>query len=58
MNEKLSQYVDRLFTPYEDTPTVKDLKEELKLDLDEKMDKLTYTLLKSYGANLARVKVM
>ncbi len=36
MDETFSQYLDRLFAPYEDTSAVNDLKEELLHDLDEK----------------------
>lgn len=36
MNEKLTRYLDGLFAPYEDTHAVKDLKEELQHDLEEK----------------------
>ena len=40
MHEKLASYLDGLFAPYEDTQTVKDLKEELLHDLDEKFNDL------------------
>ena len=36
MNENLTRYLDGLFAPYEDTHAVKDLKEELRHDLEEK----------------------
>jgi BTB/POZ domain-containing protein KCTD9 len=36
MNEKLSRYLDGLFAPYEDSHAVKDLKQELLHDLEEK----------------------
>jgi hypothetical protein len=36
MNEKISKYLDGLFEPYEDTHAVKDLKEELLQNLQEK----------------------
>ena len=36
MNEKISQYLDGLFAPYEDTHTVEDLKEEILHNLQEK----------------------
>jgi len=36
MEEKLSRYLDGLFASYEETPAVKDLKEELLHDLEEK----------------------
>jgi uncharacterized protein YjbI with pentapeptide repeats len=36
MNEKFSRYLDGLFAPYEDSLAVKDLKEELLHDLEEK----------------------
>jgi BTB/POZ domain-containing protein KCTD9 len=36
MNEKLTRYLDGLFAPYEDSLTVKNLKEELLYDLEEK----------------------
>ena len=36
MDEKISKYLDGLFAPYEDTHAVKDLKEELLHDLQEK----------------------
>ncbi len=44
MNEQLSRYLDGLFAPYEDTSPVKDLKEELLQNLQEK-----YQDLKSQG---------
>jgi uncharacterized protein YjbI with pentapeptide repeats len=37
MNEKLKIYLNGIFTPYEDVHTVRDLKEELLSDLEEKM---------------------
>lgn len=37
MNEKLSNYVDGVFSPYEDLHTVGELKEELLNDLQEKL---------------------
>jgi BTB/POZ domain-containing protein KCTD9 len=36
MNEKLTRYLDGLFVSYEDSHAIKDLKEELLHDLDEK----------------------
>ena len=36
MNEKLTRYLDGLFAPYEDSHAVKELKEELQHDLEEK----------------------
>ena len=36
MNERLVKYLDGLFAPYEDTQAVKDLKEELLHDLEER----------------------
>lgn len=36
MNEKLTRYLDGLFAPYADSHAVKDLKEELLQDLEEK----------------------
>jgi uncharacterized protein YjbI with pentapeptide repeats len=44
MDEKLSRYLDELFAPYADSHDVKDLKEELQHDLEEK-----YRDLKSQG---------
>jgi BTB/POZ domain-containing protein KCTD9 len=44
MNEKLSRYLDGLFAPYEDSHAVKDLKEELLHNLEEK-----YRDLKNQG---------
>jgi uncharacterized protein YjbI with pentapeptide repeats len=40
MDEKLSRYLDRLFAPYADSHDVKDLKEELLHDLEEKFQDL------------------
>lgn len=40
MTEKLSRYLDGLFAPYEDSHAVKDLKEELLHDLEEKFQDL------------------
>ena len=37
MNEKLMKYLDGVFSPYEDLHTVKELKEELFCDLQEKL---------------------
>lgn len=37
MNEKLKQYLDSVFSPYEDIKQVKELKEELLHDLQEKL---------------------
>ena len=36
MNEKLMKYLDGVFSPYEDERAVKELKEELFADLQEK----------------------
>jgi BTB/POZ domain-containing protein KCTD9 len=44
MNEKLSRYLDELFAPYEDSSAIKDLKQELLHDLEEK-----FLELKSQG---------
>lgn len=38
MNEKLIKYLDGIFLPYEDLNTVKELKEELYCDLQEKIN--------------------
>jgi uncharacterized protein YjbI with pentapeptide repeats len=40
MNEKLIKYLDGVFSPYEDLHTVKELKEELFNDLQEKLSDL------------------
>lgn len=40
MNKKLSKYLDGIFAPYEDLHTVKELKEELLTDLQEKLSDL------------------
>lgn len=40
MNEKLMNYLDGIFSPYEDSHTVKELKEELNVDLQEKLSDL------------------
>ena len=37
MNEKLRRYLDGVFSPYEDLHGIKELKEELLNDLQEKM---------------------
>lgn len=37
MNEKLKKYIDGVFSPYENLHTVKELKEELVYDLEEKL---------------------
>lgn len=38
MNEKLMKYLDSVFSPYEDERVVRDLKEELFVDLQEKLN--------------------
>jgi hypothetical protein len=40
MNEKLIKYLDGVFRPYEDLRAVKELKEELFNDLQEKLSDL------------------
>ncbi|MGC4378392.1 pentapeptide repeat-containing protein [Fictibacillus sp. Mic-4] len=40
MNEKLTNYLNGIFSPYEDLHGVKDLKEELFIDLNEKLSDL------------------
>ncbi|TCP28823.1 uncharacterized protein YjbI with pentapeptide repeats [Scopulibacillus darangshiensis] len=40
MNEKLTKYLDGVFSPYEDLKAVKELKEELHTDLHEKLKDL------------------
>jgi uncharacterized protein YjbI with pentapeptide repeats len=40
MNDKLIKYLDGVFSPYEDLHTVKELKEELFNDLQEKLSDL------------------
>ncbi|SEN68707.1 pentapeptide repeat-containing protein [Lihuaxuella thermophila] len=40
MSEKLKKYLDSLFSPYEDLQPVKELKEELLIDLQEKLNDL------------------
>jgi uncharacterized protein YjbI with pentapeptide repeats len=40
MNEKLTRYLDGLFAPYADSPAVRDLKEELLRNLEEKFQDL------------------
>lgn len=44
MNEKVKKYIEILFSPYEDVYAVKELKEELHVDLQEK-----FTDLKNQG---------
>jgi uncharacterized protein YjbI with pentapeptide repeats len=40
MNDKLMKYLDGVFSPYEDSHTIKELKEELFVDLQEKLSDL------------------
>ena len=40
MNKKLNKYLDGVFSPYEDLHSVKELKEELSNDLQEKLSDL------------------
>ena len=40
MNKKLIKYLDGVFSPYEDLHSVKELKEELSNDLQEKLSDL------------------
>ena len=40
MNEKLNKYLDGVFSQYDDGNAIRELKEELKINLQEKWDDL------------------
>jgi BTB/POZ domain-containing protein KCTD9 len=40
MNEKLGKYLDGLFSQYEDETAIRELKEELKINLQERWNDL------------------
>lgn len=40
MNEKLTKYLDGVFSPYEDLNSIRELKEELSNNLQEKLSDL------------------
>ena len=50
MNKKIKRYLDEIFKPYEDSNTIKELKEELLANMQEKYNDLLKEVLNEDSA--------